>query len=151
MACRHRKVSMVRHTLALAACHAHDLCTTGKVKKTCFKPLGQFLLAPKLKRIVAFNKGGELWEKLAGFDAVAEGKQAPGCLCITFELRTRVMYIGANAQDQIQLRHDYLQQCSLLFIMPEALQGDARETPSKICKKSSSKPKRIRRSRGAKK
>ena len=108
---------MVRHTLALAACHAHDLCTTGKVKKTCFKPLGQFLLAPKLKRIVAFNKGGRLWKKLAGFAEVAASKQKPGSLCITFELRTRVMYIGASAEEQIQLRFDYLHQCSQLSIL----------------------------------
>jgi hypothetical protein len=39
-------------------------------KETCFKPLAQFLMAPKLQRIVALNKGGSLWhdkkEKMLG-------------------------------------------------------------------------------------
>ena len=65
---------------------------------------------------------------------MAEGTQEPGTLCITFELR-RVMYIGASAQEHIQLRVDYLQQCFQLSILPEALQGEACELTAEWAKK----------------
>ena len=73
--------------------------------KTCLICLAQFLVAPELRCIAAFNEAGTAW---------GCPNPLPGSLCVTYLVDVEVLLLlAANRERQEELRREFIQQESL--------------------------------------
>ena len=92
-------------------------------KKTCFKPLGLFVVDARLQCIQAFNHGADPWNLLGA-------REKPSAVSITYDKEDVLLHIGAKRKEQRALRNAYVLQCQKLRIPVPTFKGLLRDLPA---------------------